>query len=455
MNSFQSYARNCRDPEQMATEYLKKYFKGGNRVYPINPFQMLKDEGILFSIRPFDKLEGVYLPAGSKDDIAVVGINLKRPITRQRFTAAHELCHHFRDADKEIACPLGKKDAIEQYADKFAAALLMPIDELRLQVDSKKVGGYVDFGAVLEIADYFGVSFDACVRRIAYRLHAIDGDVESKALSKRISKFAPDKRRRELGMDNVGLYEGLIDAYGDALAFIPDDHSRNVFQNEYIYNDSRMEGMDVSIEEASEIVTDLRLQKQNSQYCVKENEAFMSVAGHYVMYQEIFKLPLRECCSVFDMVGLNRNLFSCYPCPEYGGSFRQLGTLVMGAKFETVPCEQVIPELLKIETEVKAHFENREKAPLSEYLKKAFELHHRLTVIHPFADGNGRTLRAFLNVQLVRSNVTPLYIKFEEKADYVEALGIADTTGNYNPLYELMFKVVLRSCAELSGWFAG
>lgn len=450
MSDFQKCAGNYTDPERMAVEYLKVYFAGAEINYPMNPFQMLKDEGILFSLRPFDKLEGVYLPAQNGNDTAIVGINLKRPITRQRFTAAHELCHHFRDANKEIACPLNNKDAIEQFADRFAAALLMPMMELRRQVDAKKANGYVDFKSVLEIADYFGVSFESCVRRIAYRIHAIDGDTENKMLTNRIRKFAPDKKRKELGMSYVTLYEGLIDAYDTTLAFIPDDHARYIFQNEYIYNDSRMEGVDINIDTAAEIVTDLRLNKQNSPYCTEENEPFMSVAGHYSMYKSIFELPMKGSCSVFDTVGLNSKLFSCYPCPEFGGNFRQTDTLVMGAKFETIHCDQIVPELLKLDSAVKEHFESYGNVCLSAYLEKTFELHHQLTVIHPFADGNGRTLRAFLNVQLIRSRVSPLYIKAEEKHDYFDALEAADTTGNYAPLFEVLFKGLLRSNAELS-----
>ena len=449
MNSFYHCAKFIRDPDELAEAYLHHCFPGGRIVFPVNPFLLLKREGISFALRPFDKLEGVYFPASSSSDIALVGINLNRPITRQRFTAAHELCHHLRDADKEIACPLSRKDAIEQFADKFAAGLLMPMSELRCQVEQRKKDGYISFDSALEIADYFGVSFDACVRRIAYRLHAIDGDVEANTLSKRIRKYAPEKRRKELQLNYVCLYEGLVDAYADTFAFSPNDHARNVFQNEYIYNDSRMENIPISIEQASEIVSDLRLHKQSSQYCIEENEAFMSIAGHYEMYQDIFVFPTKESCSVFDAVALNKKLFSCYPHPEFGGNFRNSDPLVLGAKFETVPCAQVIPELLEIDKKVKAHFEKCGNVALSEYLKEAFELHHKLTIIHPFSDGNGRTLRAFLNVQLVRGHITPLYIKAEEKSDYVEALEIADTTGNYNPLYEFLFRTLLRSNAEL------
>ena len=108
MVSFKLNVSNYEDAERMAAAYLAAYFDNTEIIYPLSPFKMLKDEGIDFVIRNFNKLEGVYIPAQSQDDIAIVGINAKRPITRQRFTAAHELCHHFRDADKQIACPIGQ-----------------------------------------------------------------------------------------------------------------------------------------------------------------------------------------------------------------------------------------------------------------------------------------------------------------------------------------------------------
>lgn len=139
MMLFQTEAKGITDPETLAKKYLLRYFENRKIEYPINPFQMLKDEGILFSLMNFKKLEGVYIPASDDNDMPVVGINANRPITRQRFTAAHELCHHFRDADQQISCPIfGKKSPIENFADKFAAALLMPLQDLRIQVNKRK-----------------------------------------------------------------------------------------------------------------------------------------------------------------------------------------------------------------------------------------------------------------------------------------------------------------------------
>ena len=76
-------------------------------------------------------------------------------------------------------------------------------------------------------------------------------------------------------------------------------------------------------------------------------------------------------------------------------------------------------------------------------------VHHRITVIHPFPEGNGRTSRAFMNMQLVRSELSPIYIKVEEKDEYISALELADKEGNYTNLYEIIFKVMIRVHAEM------
>ena len=450
--SFYTEAKRFTDPEEMASTYLEEYFGSEKIEYPINPFQMLKDEGVLFSIMDFEKLEGVYIPASDKDDLPVVGINAKRPITRQRFTAAHELCHHFRDADKKVSCPInGKKTQMEKYADQFAAALLMPIHDLQYQVNQhRKSGQYISFDDVLDIADYFGVSFESCVYRITYKIHAIPGDTEKDILKRRIEEYKPDKVRKSRHMTYQKLYAEFIDSFKEQLSFEPTDFARYVFQTEYIYNDSRMEGLDVTVEQAAEIVADLRLKVQKSEFCNEENEAYLSIAGHYDMYQDIFAEPVKETLSVYDMFLLNKKLFSYYPYPEYGGTVRQNNTLVLGAKFETIDYNDIYNALTNADVEVKDYYAKHEEMPMSEYVKHVARTHHRITVIHPFYDGNGRTSRAFMNIQLVRAGMLPIYIKVEDKNEYIRALSRADDAGDYDELYELIFKLLLRSFIELN-----
>ena len=449
---FYTAATHNMSAEQLAAAYLSEHFGNHEIHYPLNPFQMLKDEGILLLLMDFHKLEGVYLPKSAKDDTPVVGINVNRPITRQRFTAAHELCHHFRDADKQISCPIGgNKDSIEIFADRFAAALLMPLTELRHQVDIRKDSrGNIGFDDVLEIAEYFGVSFESCLFRIAYQIHAISGNTESAELKRQAKNYKSDTMRKARNMSHAELYAGLIDCCEEQLAFTPNPYARLVFQNRYIYNDSRMEGLEVTEEQAAEIVADLRLKSQNSEYCQEGNEAYMSIAGHYDMYQEIFAMPVKSSLSVFDSFPLNRKLFSHYPEPEYGGKTRQNNTLVLGAKFETVDYHDIMPELTKMNAEITEYFAQRGRIPVSEYIMHVARSHHRLTVIHPFGDGNGRTLRAFMNVQMVRAGITPFYIKVEDKDEYLEALARADAVGRYDDLYEVIFKLILKSSVELN-----
>lgn len=449
---FQLEAKKYTDPEKMASDFLAQYFGNQEIEYPINPFKILRDEGVLFTLSNFRKLEGVYVPTTSIDDIPVVGINVNRPITRQRFSGAHELCHHLRDADKQVACPIGAKDKTERFAESFAAALLMPLDELRHQVNQhrEKSSRHIDFDDVLEIADYFGVSFESCLFRIAYRIHAILGDTEAGALKRRVKKYHPEARRKARHMTYTKLYEGLVNNCREQLAFTPTDHARYLFQNEYIYNDSRMEGLDVTIEQASEIVTDLRLKMSNSDFCSEENEAYMSIAGHYDMYQDILASPTKEEINVNDMFSLNEKLFSYYPYPGFGGRTRRNNTLVLGAKFETVPYQDIFHELNKLETEIKELHEIRNDITVSEFVEHVVRIHHRITVIHPFAEGNGRTARAFMNMQLVRAGLPPIYIKVEDKDAYINALSRADTEGVYDELYEMVFRILLHSHVELS-----
>ena len=87
---------------------------------------------------------------------------------------------------------------------------------------------------------------------------------------------------------------------------------------------------------------------------------------------------------------------------------------------------------------------------MSEYIKHVVRIHHRITVIHPFPEGNGRTSRAYMNVQFVRAGITPIYIKVEDKKDYVRALSRADQFSDYSELNEMVFKLIIRSFIDLN-----
>ena len=82
---------------------------------------------------------------------------------------------------------------------------------------------------------------------------------------------------------------------------------------------------------------------------------------------------------------------------------------------------------------------------MSKYIRHVVRVHHRLTVIHPFGDGNGRTIRTFMNMQFVRAGLIPIYIKAEDKKEYVNALARAYKEGIYEELEEIIMRLILMS----------
>jgi len=64
-------------------------------------------------------------------------------------------------------------------------------------------------------------------------------------------------------------------------------------------------------------------------------------------------------------------------------------------------------------------------------------LHHWLTWIHPFSDGNGRVSRMFLNFFLLQKGYPEIIIKITDRDNYYTSL-IAGDNGNLNNLVELL-----------------
>ena len=440
--------------EILANKFLKLYFNGKKPSFPIDPFRMLSDFGIPFAFRDLKKLEGVYIPPENDRDIAVVGINRNRPVLRQRFTAAHELCHHIKDKNGQNVCLVdGNKNPIERFAEDFAAELLMPIDELKVQVASYEKNGFVEFEDILHIADYFAVSFQACVFRIAYKLGKIAGDTSSKALSKRMAKFKPALKRETFNIKNndVDLMKRILD---NALSYFIFSSHKSVwykFKTDFVFNENRLEGLDVEYQTVSEIITDLRLKRQESEFCKDEFDVVIEVAGHASMYDYIYE-PDNKNITIYSLLSLNRMLFQYAPYTEEGGKTRESNNLVLGAKFETLDYKQVPNALMKLDKQLKFVLQNMDSMSMSDYVDEVVKIHHRITVIHPFRDGNGRTSRVFLNWLFKLKGIPPIYLKAEKKQEYFDALKEADLNNNFVKLREVFYKAIISSFIELSDY---
>ena len=71
-------------------------------------------------------------------------------------------------------------------------------------------------------------------------------------------------------------------------------------------------------------------------------------------------------------------------------------------------------------------------------LVRAALLHGELVKIHPFIDGNGRTSRLIMNMELMRCGYVLVIIKKDNRLKYYEALDKAHTTGDYTDFIKLV-----------------
>lgn len=78
----------------------------------------------------------------------------------------------------------------------------------------------------------------------------------------------------------------------------------------------------------------------------------------------------------------------------------------------------------------------------------AVEFHYRFIRIHPFDDGNGRTVRILMNFILMKNHYPPVIIKTQDKEKYLSALEQADA-GSLKPFIEFITKNLIKSMQRM------
>ncbi|MEO6347716.1 MAG: Fic family protein, partial [Aquaticitalea sp.] len=77
-------------------------------------------------------------------------------------------------------------------------------------------------------------------------------------------------------------------------------------------------------------------------------------------------------------------------------------------------------------------------------IEMATVFHHKLVYIHPFFDGNGRTVRLAMNLLLMRQGFPPAIILKNDRKKYYDALNQANN-GSYQKLMLLMCQALERT----------
>jgi Zn-dependent peptidase ImmA (M78 family)/transcriptional regulator with XRE-family HTH domain len=100
---------------------------------------------------------------------AAILINSSEAPWRRNYNLAHELFHLITwnlFSEQEIYSAGSEKSDIEKWADAFASALLLPVDELRKEFNKRLEGNRISFISLVEIAREFCVSIEALLWRL-------------------------------------------------------------------------------------------------------------------------------------------------------------------------------------------------------------------------------------------------------------------------------------------------
>ena len=434
------YSKNLYSAEILAQRVLDEYYDDAPK-FPIDIFKMLRDFGVFYKFSDLKRLEGIYLPEDTEGP-AVVAINVKRAFHRQRFTGAHELAHHLKDYLNQVICPANSQDPIERYADRFASELLMPKQYFLQEANKlKSTEGYVTPENAFYLCHFFGTSYQAVMWKLWFNKLLKSMPTQS------FFRKAKAQEKLAVCFNETTLVTQILNSY----TYFPVENTSYMWQkfiNEFAFQDSRLEGVIIELAEVSEMLTDFKLFGESSRFyeTLTSNRNF-EVLGHSLMYSHIYEtseIPVRS-----EILNLHKLLFKHAPVQIDLGMFRKNNNRISGAIIETTLHHRIEEEIYFIVKDIEELLRTGEEMTIVEYLKKCVFIHHKLTQIHPFEDGNGRISRAIMNWLLKLKGLPPVYVSYTNKEDYYEALCAADQY-DYSKLELYFLNKLLVSFVDLN-----
>ena len=125
--------------------------------------------------------------------------------------------------------------------------------------------------------------------------------------------------------------------------------------------------------------------------------------------------------------------------PEIAGIYSRLPRRIAGSPV-------IFPNPIKIPLLMGEFGAWLEKAP--SYPASVFDGHFRLTAIHPFGDGNGRTARLLMNLMLIRGGYPPVAVRPEDRKTYLDGLERGSLAEDLRPFQTFMHERLDSTLAE-------
>ena len=196
------------------------------------------------------------------------------------------------------------------------------------------------------------------------------------------------------------------------------------FMVEFTYNSNAIEGNTLTLKETAMVLDGMTIDQ-------KPLKDHLEAVGHrdaFLYIQDIAKqdVPLSEFVikNIHSLVLMNQ--------PEDKGIYRKIPVRIMGAYTEPVQPYLIEPKM----TELLAA--NEERKITMSVIERIARFHLEFEGIHPFIDGNGRTGRLIMNLDLIRNGYPAINVKFADRKKYYDAFDAYYRDGNAEEMTELI-----------------
>ena len=177
------------------------------------------------------------------------------------------------------------------------------------------------------------------------------------------------------------------------------------FVVEYTYNSNAIEGNTLTLRETDMVLRGLTIDQ-------KPLKDHMEAVGHkeaFDFVQDLVKdqLPLSE--SIIKQI----HYLVLADKKDDRGVYRRIPVRIMGAKHEPVQPYLIQPRMEQLLEDYRNSTEHM--------IPRLARFHIEFEAIHPFIDGNGRTGRLLVNMELMKAGYPPIDIKFADRIAYYNA----------------------------------
>lgn len=203
---------------------------------------------------------------------------------------------------------------------------------------------------------------------------------------------------------------------------------REEFLINFTYNSNAIEGNTLTLKETVMALEGMTIDQKplkDHMEAIGHRDAFLFVediaSSNTVISESIIK-------QIHSLVLIDR--------PDDRGTFRRIPVRIMGAFTEPVQPYLIEPKITDLLTK------NEERKATMNDIKRIALFHLEFEGIHPFIDGNGRTGRLILNLDLIQNGFPPINIKFADRKKYYDAFDAYYRNGSAKEMSELIAKYV-------------